>query len=85
MTHPARQAMMDKAIADRERCRDWLMPHMAIGRPKAFTKEQFRQMASAELGEVSKAAFDFAWIWAIEEAGRHDWSEPKPRRRETQQ
>jgi hypothetical protein len=85
MTKPTRQAMMDKAIADRERCRDWLIPCMANGKSKAFTKEQYRQLACAELGEISKAAFDFAWIWAIEQTGRQDWYEPKPRRRETRQ
>jgi len=51
--------MIDKALADRERCRDWLAPLIANGQPKAFTKEQYRRMARAELGDVSKAAFDF--------------------------
>jgi len=85
MTHPARQAIIDKALADRERCRDWLAPLIANGQPKAFTKEQYRQMARAELGDISKAAFDFAWIWAIEQADRHDWYEPKVRTKETRQ
>jgi len=49
--------MMDKALADRERCRNWLIPCMANGQPKAFTKEQYRQMAPAELGDISKASF----------------------------
>lgn len=72
---------MDKAIADRLRCRDWLIPQMAASRPKSFTKEQYRQLAAAELGEMSKAAFDSAWIWAIEDSGRQDWYDPKPRRK----
>ena len=75
--------MMDKATADRERCRDGLLPHMSNGKPKAFTKEQYRQLATAELGPISKAAFDGGWIWAIEQSGRQDWYDPKPRTRET--
>jgi hypothetical protein len=85
MTHPARQAMMEKAIADRIRCRDWLLLHMVQGKPKAFTKEEYRQMAVTELGDISKATFDMGWVWAIEDAGRHDWYQPKPRRTETMQ
>jgi hypothetical protein len=27
---------------------------------------------------VSKSAFDFAWIWAIEETGNRHWYEPLP-------
>ena len=27
MTHPARQALVDKAMADRKRVRKWLLPH----------------------------------------------------------
>ena len=57
MANPTRQTMMDKALADRERCRNWLIPCMANGQPKAFTKEQYRQMAPAELGDISKASF----------------------------
>ena len=30
---------------------------------------------------VSKSAFDFAWIWAIEETGNRPWYEPLPRSR----
>ena len=42
-------------------------------------------MAIAELGNVSKAAFDTAWVLAIEDTGRHDWYQPKPRRKRTLQ
>ena len=78
--------MMHKAIAERRRCRDWLMPHMSGGKPKAFTKEQYRQLAMAELGPITKAAFADAWIGAIEDTGRQDWYDPKPpRRKETMQ
>jgi hypothetical protein len=83
--HPARQAMMDKAIAERQRIKDWLLPHMSSGKPKAFTKEQYRQMAAADLGAFSKASFDHAWISAIEDSERQDWYDPKPRRTETVQ
>jgi hypothetical protein len=37
---------MDKAIAERERLRDWLLPHMEGGKPKAFTKDEYRQLAT---------------------------------------
>jgi hypothetical protein len=85
MTHPSRQAMMDKAIAERERIRDWLLPHMEGRKPKAFTKDQYRLLAIAELGPCSKAAFGDAWISAIEDTGRQDWYDPKPRQTETRQ
>jgi hypothetical protein len=45
---------------------------MAAGKAKAFTKEQYRKLASADLGPFSKAAFDHDWISAIEESGRKD-------------
>lgn len=77
--------MMDKATAERRRVADWLLPHMAAGKAKAFTKEQYRQLASADLGTFSKAAFNHAWIAAIEDSGRQDWYDPRPRLRETSQ
>ena len=82
MLKPERQASIDKALRDRKRCRDWLMPHMALGSPKALTKEQYRQLALAELGPMSKASFNDAWIWAIEDSRREDWYEPKRSRKE---
>ena len=85
MIHPSRQALMDHAIAERERLRDWLLPHMANGKPKTFTKDQYRQLATADLGSFSKAAFDHAWISAIEDSGRQDWYEPLSRRRMARQ
>jgi hypothetical protein len=30
--------------------------------------------------KVSKNAFDFGWMAAIEDAGRHDWEEPLRKR-----
>lgn len=85
MTDLSRQAMMDNAIAERQRIRDWLLPHMKGGKSKAFTKDQYRLLAVTELGPFSKAAFDHAWVWAIEDTGRQDWYDPKPRRKETRQ
>lgn len=85
MPHTSRQTMMDTAIAERQRIREWLLPHMANGKPKAFTKDQYRLLAAAELGPISKAAFDHAWISAIEDSSRQDWHDPKPRRKETKQ
>ena len=85
MTHNRRLALMDQAIAERERLRDWLLPHMANGKSKAFTKDQYRQLAAADLGAFSKAAFGHAWIAAIEDSGQQDWYEPLPRRRMVRQ
>ncbi len=58
---------MDQAIAERERLRDWLLPHTANGKPKGFTKDEYRLLAAADLGTFSKAAFDYGWIAAIED------------------
>lgn len=77
--------MIAKAVADRDRIIEWLAPWMESGKPKAFTKDQYRQLVTAELGNFSKAAFDFAWIAAIETAGRQDWYNPKPRTQEIKQ
>jgi hypothetical protein len=81
MTHDRRQALMSRALAERDRLRDWLLPHMANGKPKAFKKYEYRQLAAADLGTFSKAAFDHAWIVAIEDSGRQDWYEPLVRRK----
>ena len=74
--------LFQNAQLQRQKCRDWLLPHMRDGKPKVFTKEEYRAIVMKELG-VSKSAFDFGWIWAIEDAGRQDWYDPKPRRRTT--
>ena len=81
----SRQKLMDQAIAERERLRNWLLRHMADGKPKASTKDEYRQLAAADLGAFSKAAFDHAWIAAIEDSGRQDWYDPLPRRRTVEQ
>lgn len=85
MTHPDRQAMMDKAIAERRRIKAWLLSHMTGRKPKVFTKIEYRQMATVDLGSFSKAAFDHAWISAIEDSGRQDWYAPLPRCKEARQ
>lgn len=74
------QTTISQTLRDRKRCRDWLIPHMALGKPKAFTKKHYHQLALAELGPISKASFDDAWIWAIEDSGRQDWYRSKQRR-----
>ena len=43
---------------------------MKGGKPKAFTKDEYRQLATVDLGTFSKAAFDDAWIAAIEDNPR---------------
>jgi hypothetical protein len=53
----------------------------SVQHTKAFTKDEYRQMATADLGAFSKAAFDYGWIAAIEDSGRQDWYEPLSRRR----
>ena len=45
-------------------------------------RRAFRWLHEAvERFAVSKSAFDFAWIWAIEETGNRHWYEPLPRSR----
>ena len=77
----SRQALIDNAVAERERLREWLLPQMAEGKPKAFTKDEYRQLAAADLGSFSKAGFDHGWIAAIEDSGRQDWYGQLARRR----
>jgi hypothetical protein len=60
---------------ERHRCRDWLLRFMKGNQPKFLTKAELRNAAIRELN-VSKNSFDFAWIDAIEEAGRQDCYEP---------
>jgi hypothetical protein len=53
---------------------------MMDGKPKAFTRDVYRQLTTVDLGAFPKAAFDHGWISAIEDSGRQDWYEPLPRR-----
>jgi len=47
--------------------------------PKFLTRDELRSAAMRGLN-VSKSAFDFGWMVAIEDTGRHDWYEPLRRR-----
>jgi hypothetical protein len=73
------QELSAKADEERRRCRDWLLEFMREKRPKFLTKAELRDAAMRELN-VSKNSFDFGWIEAIEQSGRHDWYEPLRRR-----
>ena len=83
MTNSRMEQQRDKAADERRRCSQWLLPFMHDGQPKFLTKSELRVAAMRELG-VSKNAFDFAWIDAIEATGRQDWYEPLRGRRPTQ-
>ena len=73
------QELSEKFAEERRRCRDWLLPFMQNNQPKFLTKDELRSAAMREL-KVSKNAFDFGWMAAIEDTGRHDWYEPLRRR-----
>lgn len=70
-----------RAREDREKCRDWLIPHMSEGKPKLHTKDGYRDLARQEFS-FSSAAFNDAWIWAVEDTGRQDWYESRGRSEE---
>lgn len=74
-----KKELWNKAEAERQRCRDWLLTYIRPGQPKPATKAALRDAAMRELG-ISKNSFDAAWIWTIEETGRHDWYDPLPGR-----
>jgi hypothetical protein len=48
---------------------------MRANQPKYLTKDELRRAATCEF-KTSKSAFDFGWMAAIEESGRHDGYEP---------
>jgi hypothetical protein len=75
---PHSQALHDKAEEQRRLCRDWLISLMSKSRQKPATKEALRNEAIRRWG-VSKSAFDFGWISAIEHTGCQHWYEPSPR------
>jgi hypothetical protein len=79
MTKTRSQELSEKAQEEQRRCRDWLLKFMRGNEPKFLTKAELRDAAMREL-KVSKNSFDFAWILAIEDTGRHDWYEPLRRR-----
>jgi hypothetical protein len=76
------QELSEKFTEQWQRSRDWLLPFMRNGQPKFLTKAQLRSAAMRELN-VSKNAFDFGWMAAIEDTGRHDWYEPLRKRLRT--
>jgi hypothetical protein len=82
MTKSRRQELSEQFTEQWQRCRDWLLPFMQNSQPMFLTKDELRSAAMREL-KVSKNAFDFAWMAAIEDAGRHDWYEPLRRRLRT--
>jgi hypothetical protein len=82
VTKSRSQELSEKADEERQRCRDWLLPFMLDNKPKFLTKAELREAAMREL-KVSKNSFDFGWMSAIEDTGRHDWYEPLRRRYRT--
>jgi hypothetical protein len=77
---PGQRAASDLADRQRRLCRDWLLYIMAASSEKTRTKADLRDEA-IERFAISKSAFDFAWIWAIEETGNRHWYDPLPRSR----
>jgi hypothetical protein len=77
-----KEELSERFSAQWQQCRDWLWPYMQNNQPKFLTKDELRSAAMREL-EVSKNAFDFGWMAAIEDSGRHDWYEPLRRRLRT--
>ena len=79
-----KKELWDKADAERQRCRKWLLDYMRPGQPRRVTKAALRDAAMRVL-KVSKNSFDSAWIAAIEDTGRHDWYKPMRRQPHTRQ
>ena len=67
--------LWEKAQKEQQHCFDWLLKFVRDGEPRAFTKDELRQAAMAELS-ISKNSFDGTWILVIEMTGRYDWYEP---------
>jgi hypothetical protein len=65
------QEFSQKAHEEHRRCCDWLLRFMKNKHPKFLTKSELRAAAIRKFN-MSKNSFDFAWIDAIEEAGRHE-------------
>jgi hypothetical protein len=82
MTKTRQQELSENFTEQWQRCRDWLLLFMQNNQPKFLTKDELRSAAMREL-KVSKNAFDFGWMAAIEDTGRHDWYEPLCRRLRT--
>jgi hypothetical protein len=73
MTKSRSQQLSEKANEERQRCRAWVLRFMQNNQPKFLTKAELRDAAIRELN-ASKNSFDFGWVAAIEDTGRHDWS-----------
>jgi hypothetical protein len=56
---------------------------MQDNQPKFLTKEELLRRAAMDELQVSKNAFDFGWMAAIEDSGRQDWYEPLRKRLRT--
>jgi hypothetical protein len=82
MTKSRRTELSEKFTDQWQRSRDWLLPFMQNGQPKFLTKEELCNAAMREL-RVSKNAFNFGWMAAIEDTGRHDWYKPLRKRLRT--
>jgi hypothetical protein len=82
MTKSRSQELSEQFAEQWQRCRDRLVPFMQNNQPKFLTKDELPSAAMRELN-VSKNAFDFGWMAAIEDTGRHDWYEPLRKRLRT--
>ena len=68
---PRQKAAAELADVQRKLCRDWLLYIMTASSVKTRTKCDLRAEAIGRF-KVSKSAFDFAWISAIEKTeNRH--------------
>ena len=79
MANSRTQELSKKFREQWQRSRDWLVPFMQNNQPKFLTKDGLRSAAMREL-KVSKSAFDFGWMAAIADTGRHDWYGPLRKR-----
>ena len=77
---PRQKAAAELADVQRKLCRDWLLYIMTASSVKTRTKCDLRAEAIGRF-KVSKSAFDFAWISAIEKTGNRHWYEPLPKSR----
>ncbi len=82
MTKSRQQVLLETFAEQWQLSRDWLVPFMQNNQPKFLTKNELHSAAMRDL-RVSKSAFDFGWMAAIEDTGRHDWYEPLRRRLRT--
>ena len=72
---PYMWVLFEKAQAERNLCKEWLIHIMRASPVRIRSKDDLRDGAMRDL-KVSKSSFDHAWVVAIEELGYHDWYEP---------